>query len=270
MRKALAARHTGPFHADRPAAGRRGPSLFPRTDVPGTARPGNAGVPPANGPKQVRNRSMRARHERSRDIWIPACAGMTGAGRARRFQSIGRRSPRPATTARSAAYRSWASLTRPAFRSTRMALLGARASHPHADQSRFATVRCGRDARVPRMSVANVRDRPPPPDPPDIAHGLRSPARRSEAHAWRPWVHGRPWSAWAPPRPARWRPWVRLCPARIRTKAGPPPFDAGGTPAFPGRRAHKSVRERQARRKPHRAPASSCGGDWTGSPFSIQ
>ena len=65
-----------------------------------------------------------------------------------------------------------------------------------------------------RALDADLRDRQPPLDQPDVAHALRPPARR-------PWVHARP-------------SWERGRPARKRTKAGPQPVDAGETPAFPG------------------------------------
>ena len=79
--------------------------------VLGTARPSDAGVPPANGPKRVHGRSMRARHPRTQDVR--------------------RQPPRPAATARSAGHRSCASPARPALRSTRIVPLGTRASRPH-------------------------------------------------------------------------------------------------------------------------------------------
>ena len=82
---------------------------------------------------------------------------------------------------------------------------GTRASRPQTDQSGSATSRCGRDARAPRMSIANVRDRPPPLDQPDAGHALRPPARRSEAHASCPWERGRPARTGAEPPEMRMR-----------------------------------------------------------------
>ena len=111
---------------------------------------------------------------------------------------------------------------------------GTRVSRPQTDQSGSAASRCGRDARAPRMSIANVRDRPPPLDQPDVGHALRPPGAQKHTH-------------------------------RVPGNAGVPPASiggglailfAGGTQAFPGRRA-QGVREKRARRKPHRAHASA-------------
>ena len=285
--------------------------------------PGNARVPPASagcGPAFV---CLRVRHERPRDTWIPACAGMTGAGRTRRSQRIDRRSPRPAatarsvgrqpvppprshghrtcslpstrrhrsafppareagtvardaasgrrahqtwrrfargtassasaracsrrrsprsaTTARSAGRRSCASPARPTLGSTRMAPLGTLVSHPYTDHSGSASGRCGRDTSVPSTSVANVRDGQPPPDQPRIGHGCLARPGGFMPIAPRPGKRTGSASRGTPP-------WERSCPARTH-QAGSQPTAAGGPRA--------AVR---TRRSPgHRSPTSATG-----------
>ena len=97
--------------------------------------PGNAGVPPACGPKRVRNRPMRARRPRTQDVR--------------------RQHPQAATGARSAGCRSCASPARPTFRSTRMTPLGTLVSRPQMgrQERRRASMRAGHERSRDAVSV---------------------------------------------------------------------------------------------------------------------
>ena len=93
------------------------------------------GVPPACGPKRVRNRPMRARRPRTQDVR--------------------RQHPQAATSARSAGRRSCASPARPTFRSTRMTPLGTLVSRPQMgrQERRRASMRAGHERSRDAVSV---------------------------------------------------------------------------------------------------------------------
>ena len=134
--------------------------------VLGTARPPDAGVPPANGPKRVHGRSMRARRPRTQDVR--------------------RQPPRPAATARSAGHRSCASPARPALRSTRIVPLGTRASRPHrsvaASPSHLRARTPASEGRaVPRTPCPHMQLRPSPS--PERSGASRRPPASTGAQA---------------------------------------------------------------------------------------